>query len=628
MRKILLLLVLAFFAFPLMAQKTVPGPSNGAWVVIDTTYKLGSYKSGNTDMKLYYHNSTSSKITGVQFRVFYDTVAFKTPTVTSLNTSWSQYLSYNVVGNHITVAMTYTGSSNSFTIPNGELVKVNFVHKPAFPNLTKIDSTRFTGSPSFTSLAALQTGLDTTLNKHTYNGTWKFPEFKFTGHFVNVNGKAVKKMTVALEKKVKTGTTWTQVKTDTTNSLGYVTFNQIIDTTYYNTRMVVRGDTMSGNSAISIADAHKINKFVTGELTPKGFDFYTSDVNNSKGITISDVYGVFGRLSSRFSSWINATPEIRFFTVDQYNTIINDSNTNYTATIAGVDTIYYNINPGVDSVKYWIATPGDANGTGFKVARMIPVKIVNPNNAPNWVIDYQLHYDDPSMKQIEVRLPKIGTVEEGNLVNIPLEVKNMGEKVGSLQYGIFYDTALLKFSSILVSEKASNWLSYTNPADNVIEWGGYDPTNSTNLIDKETEVASMQFIAKKPKTEWGKSPLYVVRKSSGDENCNDLIMSPTEGVVQIMRIVNNSPKDFEEIICYPNPTTGVTNLEFSRKTVGYTELVVLDNNGSVIEYIVSEIIPTGKYRYTVDLTGKAEGLYYLVVSSDRESDATKVILQK
>ena len=621
-------MVLALFAFPLMAQKTVPGPSNGAWVVIDTTYKLGSYKAGNTDMKLYYHNSTGSKITGVQFRVFYDTAAFKTPTVTSLNTSWSQHLSYNVVGNHITVAIAYTGSSNTFTMPNGELVKVNFVHKSAFPTLTKIDSTRFTGAPVFTSLAALQTGLDTTLNKHTYNGTWKFPEFKFTGHFVNVNSKAVKKMTVALEKKVKTGTTWTQVKTDTTNSLGYVTFNQIIDTTYYNTRMVVRGDTMNGNSAISIADAHKINKFVTGELTPKGFDFYTSDVNNSKGITISDVYGVFGRLSSRFSSWINSTPEVKFFTVSQYNTIINDSTNNYTASIPGVDTIYFNINPGVDSVKYWIATPGDANGTGFKVARMIPVKIVNPNNAPNWVIDYQLHYDDPSMKEIEVRLPKLGTVEEGNLVNIPLQVKNMGEKVGSLQYGIFYDTALLKFSSILVSEKASNWLSYTNPSDNVIEWGGYDPTNSTNLIDQETEVASMQFIAKKPKAEWGKSPLYVVRKSSGDEKCNDLVMSPTEGVVQIMRVVNTSPKDFDEILCYPNPTTGLTNLEFTRKTVGYTELVILDNTGALVEYVVSEIVPTGKYRYTVDLTARAEGFYYLVVSSDRESDATKVVLQK
>ena len=47
MKKNLILLVLALFAFPLMAQKTVPGPSGGAWVVIDTTYKLGSNKFKN-----------------------------------------------------------------------------------------------------------------------------------------------------------------------------------------------------------------------------------------------------------------------------------------------------------------------------------------------------------------------------------------------------------------------------------------------------------------------------------------------------------------------------------------------------------------------------------------------------
>jgi hypothetical protein len=105
-------------------------------------------------------------------------------------------------------------------------------------------------------------------------------------------------------------------------------------------------------------------------------------------------------------------------------------------------------------------------------------------------------------------------------------------------------------------------------------------------------------------------------------------MSPTEGVVEVMRVINTSPKDFDEITCYPNPTTGTTNLEFTRKTVGYTELVVLDNTGALVESVIAEVMPTGKYRYTVDLAGKSEGFYYLVISSNRESDATKVVLQK
>lgn len=625
MKKILSILALILCFLPAFAQKTVPGPSTGTWILIDTTYKLGSFKEGKTEMPMYFHNSTNSKITGVQFRIFFDTVAFDAPVVTSLNTSWSQHLSYFRKGNYITVGMSYTGSSSSFSMPNGELVKISFTHKAAFPTLNKIDSTRFAGAPVFTTVAALQSGLDTTLSKYSYNGTWKFPEFEFTGEFVNVNGISVKKMAVALEKKVKTSSTWSQVKVDTTNSIGKVKFKQIIDTTYYDVRMVVKGDTMSGSSALSIADAHKINKFVTGELTPYGFDFYTSDVNNSNSITISDVYGVFGRLSSRFTAWPNSTPEVKFFTTSEYSTIKNDSTANYTSTIAGSNTIYFVINPGVTTVKYWVATPGDANGTGFKVARLIPVKIVNPLNAPNWVIDYKLQYEDPSIKEIEVRLPKLNNIQEGNLVNIPIKVLNMGESVGSLQYGIFYDSALLSFSSILLSQKAASWLSYTNPSSQVVEWGGYDPTASQNLVTENMDLATLQFIAKKPKTEWGKSPLYVVNKSAGDKNSKDLNMLPTEGVVQIMRVVNASPKDFQDVLCYPNPTTGITNLEFEKKNVGYTEIIVMDAFGREVKTVLADIVPVGKYRYSVDLKGLSEGFYYLVISGEKENQATKVV---
>jgi len=625
MKKILSILALILCFLPAFAQKTVPGPSTGTWILIDTTYKLGSFKEGKTEMPMYFHNTTNSKITGVQFRIFFDTVAFDAPVVTSLNTSWSQHLSYFRKGNYITVGMSYTGSSSSFSIPDGELVKISFSHKTAFPTLTQIDSTRFAGAPVFTTVAALQSGLDTTLSKYSYNGTWKFPEFEFTGEFVNVNGISVKKMAVALEKKVKTSSSWSQVKVDTTNSIGKVKFKQIIDTTYYDVRMVVRGDTMSGSSALSIADAHKINKFVTGELTPYGFDFYTSDVNNSNSITISDVYGVFGRLSSRFTAWPNSTPEVKFFTTSEYSTIKNDSTTNYTPTIAGSNTIYFVINPGVTTVKYWVTTPGDANGTGFKVARLIPVKIVNPLNAPNWVIDYKLQYEDPSIKEIEVRLPKLNNIQEGNLVNIPIKVLNMGESVGSLQYGIFYDSSLLSFSSILLSEKAASWLSYTNPFSQVVEWGGYDPTASQNLVTENMDLATLQFIAKKPKTEWGKSPLYVVNKSAGDKNSKDLNMLPTEGVVQIMRVVNASPKDFQDVLCYPNPTTGITNLEFEKKNVGYTEIIVMDAFGREVKTVLADIVPVGKYRYSVDLKGLSEGFYYLVISGEKENQATKVV---
>jgi hypothetical protein len=204
----------------------------------------------------------------------------------------------------------------------------------------------------------------------------------------------------------------------------------------------------------------------------------------------------------------------------------------------------------------------------------------------------------------------------------------MGHQVGSLQFGVFYDPDLLSFSSIIVSEKASKWLSYTNPSDNVVEWGGYDPSQNQNLIQQENDFVTLQFIAQKPKNEWGISPLYVVNKSSGNQICQDLNMIPTEGVAEIVKMVNISPTDIEEVKCYPNPTSDQTNFEFKRKTFGFTELTVMNAQGQVIDKVFKENLPIGAYRYTVDLSGYTEGFYYLIVSSSKETDSTKVVLQK
>ena len=39
---------------------------------------------------------------------------------------------------------------------------------------------------------------------------------------------------------------------------------------------------MGVGNVISVADAQRINLWVTGSLTPQSFDFYSADVNNKK----------------------------------------------------------------------------------------------------------------------------------------------------------------------------------------------------------------------------------------------------------------------------------------------------------------------------------------------------------
>ena len=156
---------------------------------------------------------------------------------------------------------------------------------------------------------------------------------------------------MALEKKVKTGTAWTQHAAYTTDIDGKFAFNEIIDTTYYDVRLAVKGDTLSVGNVVSTADAQLINQWVIGGATPVGWDFFTADVNGDKSVSISDAFGVSGKIAGRISVWPNSVQNIKFFTPTEY-AAINGSSINLTATYPGQTNFYYDILPGQpDSVS-------------------------------------------------------------------------------------------------------------------------------------------------------------------------------------------------------------------------------------------------------------------------------------
>ena len=79
------LLLLMAFATSVKAQTAPPAPSNGIWGIIDTNYQVGTSVQGHTTANLTLQNTTFSKITGVQFRVFYDKNAFSSVAVSLVN---------------------------------------------------------------------------------------------------------------------------------------------------------------------------------------------------------------------------------------------------------------------------------------------------------------------------------------------------------------------------------------------------------------------------------------------------------------------------------------------------------------------------------------------------------------
>jgi hypothetical protein len=629
---IALIISLPIFTF---AQSGPPAPSSGIWAIIDTTYQVGQYSIGQSKAKITLKNNTSILYTGVQFRVFYDTAAFTSASVGLLGSSTNLNLQSinDSINGSVTISLVYTGSSNTFSIQDGETFEITFNHASAtaFYALTTIDSLKFTGGQTFPQLAAEQSGLDTVLNLYSYGGVWEKPTLDFHGTFTNVTSSPSKNLPLSLEKRVKPSGSWNSHATYSTDINGDFAFTEPIDTTYYDVRLAIKGDTMSVGNVISTADAQLINQWILGSSTPTAWDFYTGDINGSNSLSITDAYGVFGRIAGRFSSWPNSVEDIKFFTTSEYNTITGTPSTNYTGTISGVTNFYHDIIAGQpDSVQFYVLIPGDANGTGYNMARLTPIEVL-PNPVPGYpsaienVIDMRVEYDFPT-SSMEIKLPSL-VVKEGNLIELPVSIKTYGESISSLQLAMLYDESLLEFKDIKNSAKSMFWMSSINPTNGIIEWAGYDPSaNKSYMITDNYEVFTLRFIAKKPQDEWGTSPLYTSRKFSGNGLSRDMTITPSNGILIVARMAPISGGLDEDVMrVFPNPTSGEITITFTVKQTGRVKLYMIGMSGQVNHVILDKDMPEGEYVYTSNINHLNEGIYVASLQAKNQNNTTKII---
>jgi hypothetical protein len=635
--KSMLLLLLLSIPIASFAQTGPPAPGTGVYALIDTNYTVGTNTQGNSVAKLTYKNNTSTLVTGLQFRVFYDNAAFASSTVSLIGTTTNLDLQYvdSPTNGYVTITLVYTGSSSTYTLPEGETFQLTFTHVNAtsFYALNAIQNLTWTGAQTFPQLAAEQSGSDTALTLHNYGGTWLMPQLTYSGSFVNVTGTPAKNLPLSLEKKVKIGGTWGTHASYTTDINGDFTFTETIDTTYYDVRLAIVGDTMSVGNVISTADAQLINQWVLGTATPSGFDFYTGDVNGSNNLSVTDAYGVFGRIAGRFTVWPNNVKEVKFFTAAEYATITGTPSTNYTSSIPGVTNFYFDILPGQpDSVTFYVAVPGDANGTGYQMARMTPIMtsiVPSPGSplATENVIDMKVEYDFLT-ENIELNVPHI-SVNEGNLVELPVTLKTNNKMISSLQFSLLYDENLLDFRDITNSEKSMFWLSAVNPTGGIVEWAGYDPsaTRQYSMPDNYTAF-TLRFIAKQPQSTWTQSPLYTTHKFSGDMVSKDLSITPTNGILVVYKMSSGGLTTTEKMIVWPNPTSGDLNIDFTVENSGRVKLYMMDLNGNLLHVILDKDMPAGKYLYNTNLTNLSTGLYIATLQNIGAPASSAKIIKK
>jgi len=260
------------------------------------------------------------------------------------------------------------------------------------------------------------------------------------------------------------------------------------------------------------------------------------------------------------------------------------------------------------------------------MARLTPIKIINPANANKYTIDNTVEYDNVT-ETVEINMPKI-SVEEGNLVNIPVKVLTNGKQLGALQLDLKYDTSLLEFKKSLNSEKAMKWISYSNPSNGVISWGGFDITNS-NLLNDGEQVFALQFVAKKPQSEWASAALWTGEKYVGDNISKDMNITPAMGVIEVRRISYKpqfNPNVFE-LKTTPNPNDGNMSVAFNLVNEGKTELSIFNAQGQKVAQIFDQNMPKGQYVYSVKAILPA-GFYYTTINNNGNFATSKILINK
>jgi hypothetical protein len=622
------------FLLPFIGKAQVPvAPSNGVWGIIASQYQVGTTAQGNTTAKVTLQNTTLTKYAGIQFRLFYDNTAFTNATVSLIGSTTNLDLQFvtNTANGYITITLVYTGPSATYTLANGERFLITFTHAApvVFNNLSSITPLTWTGTQTFQAIAAKQDGMDTTLNVHNYGGEFVFQNFQFAGTFTNVTGTPAKFLPLALERRPQTGGSWVQHSTYETDLTGNFSISVPLDTTYWDVRLAVKGDTMGVGNIISTTDAQQINQWLLGVGTMSGFDYYHSDVNGTNSLSISDVWGVFGRISGRFTEWSNNVEDVKFFTASEYNSI-NGSSTNLSSSIAGVTNFTFEILPGTSSVTYYVMVPGDANGTGYNMARVTPIEVlVGPipglQSQVYNVIDTKVEYDFPTAT-IEVNVPNI-TVDAGNLVNLPVKVFTNGEELSALQFGLKYDTTLLTFKGAISSSNAMEWITYINANDGQVDWGGFDKTNNEQTLQDGDEVVTLQFIARQPQNLWEESPLYTSLKYAGSAQSEDLTITPTNGILQVLKSTMGNVNG-NTIEVFPNPTTDEITVTFEVEETTNANLSIYDVVGRKVITILDGQLPNGKYAYNENLGQLEQGIYMVTLSLENEGvKVSKVVKQ-
>lgn len=87
-------------------------------------------------------------------------------------------------------------------------------------------------------------------------------------------------------------------------------------------------------------------------------------------------------------------------------------------------------------------------------------------------------------------------------------------------------------------------------------------------------------------------------------------------------------KKTPELKLFPNPCSGLLNIEYSMQEAGEAEISIYDVTGRVVREIANEYFSTGHHNRTFDARGLPPGVYFIRLDAGNHSEIKKVIFIK
>lgn len=108
---------------------------------------------------------------------------------------------------------------------------------------------------------------------------------------------------------------------------------------------------------------------------------------------------------------------------------------------------------------------------------------------------------------------------------------------------------------------------------------------------------------------------------------NNIFFDINDRSITVTGVVGIEDQSFDNFSVYPNPSTGIFNLEMTPAAADKLEISLYDLRGRLINHIEYDEAGTGPFTRQLDYSYVESGLYFLVVSNGNRTATKKLIVK-